>query len=380
MSADPIRAMLAAAALLIPVASAQTATSAPAPQAHEHEQLRERWRESLDLDLPAEVLERGLPAVTGAGALARDGEAIALVCRALALTGQETRAREIVDAASVDPTSQAWIAVARARLALLDDDLARAVGLLARPASAGAGDILARVRHPENAESWLLLGRALTRAGASGDAEPVLTRFVEIAPLDAEAPAAWHMLAQAALARGAVDASVGLRARAEQSAQWQAFYRARRLQIRESPKEPLPRLGLAQLWLAVGEHTRAQRVLEELVALAPQFCRGWDLLGEASRKRGDTRAARQAYDRALGCDPALPEALFDRGLLAMLERRWPDARVDLERLVDGPAAAEPRFLRAHLELARALVQLGENAPAARRFAHYRELGGTDPLE
>lgn len=345
----------------------------------ERDLVLDRWRESLELDLPAEVLDAGLAAVSGTGKLARDGEAIALVCRALTLTGGSKRAEELAGATSVDPGTESWIPVARARLALLEDDLPRTVSLLVLPASKD-GDLAARMRHPENAQGWLLVGRALVRAGQPGDAEPVLARFVEMAPLDAEAPAAWHMLARAALARGAMEVAAERQKRAEESGQWQAFYRTRRLQIRESPREPLPRLGLAQLWLAVNEFARAERVLDELVALAPEFCRGWAALGEALRRSSDVARARAAYDRALACDPALPEALFDRGLLAVLDQRWSDARTDLEPLVDGPASSEPRFARAHLELARVLLRLGDPAGAGKRYARYRELGGTEPLE
>jgi tetratricopeptide (TPR) repeat protein len=346
----------------------------------EREVLLERWRESIDLELPREVLDPGLEAVSSGGRLARDGEAIALVCRALTLTGGTARAETLASAASVEPSTEAWITVARARLALLDDDLPRVASLLLVPAKSKDSGVTARLRHPENAQCWLLLGRAWVRAGRSSDAEPLLVRFVEMAPLDAEAPAAWHMLAQAALARGALDVAAERQKRSEQSAQWQAFYRTRRLQIRESPEEPLPRLGLAQLWLAAEEFARAQSVLEDLVARAPEFCRGWASLGEALRRSGDISRARTAYDRALGCDPALSEALFDRGLLAAIDERWSDARTDLERLVDGPAASEPRFLRGHLELARALVRLDDRASAEKRFARYRELGGRELLE
>lgn len=346
----------------------------------ERDVLLERWRESIELELPREVLDTGLAAVSGAGPLARDGEAIALVCRALTLTGGTARAEALAGAASVEPSTAAWITVARARLALLDDDLPRAVSLLLMPASSQKGDVTARLLHPENAQCWLLLGRAWVRAGRASDAEPVLARFVEMAPLDAEAPAAWHMLAQAARARAALDVAAERQKRAEQSAQWQAFYRTRRLQIRESPEEPLPRLGLAQLWLAAEEFARAQRVLRDLVALAPEFCRGWASLGEALRRSGDVASARTAYDRALSCDPALPEALFDRGLLAALDERWSAARTDLERLVDGPASSDRRFLRGHLVLARALVRLDDRASAEKRFARYRAWGGQEPLE
>jgi tetratricopeptide (TPR) repeat protein len=363
-----------AVALLVILGSSLDARS------QDRERRLERWRESLELDHPREVLDDGLAAVTGTGALARDGEAIELVCRALSSTGGAQRAKEIAAAAAVEPATQAWISVARARLALQDDDLAQTEALLLAPRSATQKDMASRMRHPENSHAWLLLGRAWMRAGRASDAEPVLTRFLEMAPLDAEAPAAWHMLAQAALARGAMDVANERRTRADQSGQWQGFYRARRLQVREAPKEPLPRLGLAQLWLSAGELSRAKSVLDELLAMSPDFCRGWEALGETLRRSGDRAAARSAYDRALTCDPSLAEALFDRGMLAASEALWEDARRDLARLVDGPAGREAKYLTAHLGLARALLRLNDAAGAEKRYARYRELGGAEPLE
>ncbi len=268
----------------------------------------------------------------------------------------------------------------RARLSLLDDELARAESLLLAPATAARSAPSARMRHPDNAHGWLLLGRTWMRAGRTSEAEPVLTRFLEMSPLDAEAPAAWHMLAQAALARGAMDAAAERRARADQSGQWHAFYRARRLQIREAPQEPLPRLGLAQLWLSAGDLPRAQRVLDELLAMSPDFCRGWDALGETRRRLGDGPGARAAYDRAVSCDPDLADARFDRGMLAVADQRWEDARTDFEHLLAGPSGAQAKYLSAHLELARALLRLHDSAGAEKRYARYRELGGTGALE
>ena len=90
----------------------------------------ERWRESIELDLPSQVVREGLPRVTGAGDLVREGEAIALVARALAATGSGERAEELLLESNPSDASRGWVAVARARLALVRDDLAGARALL----------------------------------------------------------------------------------------------------------------------------------------------------------------------------------------------------------------------------------------------------------
>jgi len=296
----------------------------------------ERWRESIELDLPSEVVREGLPRVTGSGDLTAEGEAIALVARALAATGSVERAEELLLESNPSDASRGWVAVARARLALVRDDLAGARALLlAEPGADPA------VRFSAIPECWLIAGRALARGGEIAKAAPLLERFLAMAPLDAEAPSAWHIRVQAAIERGDEAGAAELRAKGAASAQWTAFYRTRRLQVRESPDEPLPRLGIAELFLAVGEHARARDQARRLIARFPDFCRGFEALGRVERSAGDLEAARQALERGVACDP-------------------------------GGA-------RTILELARVLAELGDDEASAARYARYRELGGTEPL-
>jgi tetratricopeptide (TPR) repeat protein len=297
----------------------------------------ERWRESIELDLPAEVVREGLSRVTGAGDLASEGEAIALVARALAATGAEDRAASLLLGAKPSDDSRGWVAVARARLALVEDDLAQARALLLADPRADPA-----VRYSAIPECWLLAGRALARGGEIARAAPLLERFLAMSPLDAEAPSAWHALVLAAMERGDEAGAAELRAKAVASAQWTAFYRTRRLQVRESPDEPLPRLGIAELFLAVGEHARAEACARGLIARFPYFCRGFEVLGRAERSAGDFEAARATLERGVACD-------------------------------NGAA-------RTILELARVLAELGEVEESAARYARYKELGGTEPLD
>lgn len=296
----------------------------------------DRWRESIELDLPSEVVEEGLPQVLS-GDLAEDGQAIALVARALVATGAEQRAAKLLRDSKPSPATLAFVEVARARLALDEDDLAGARALLLSP------DLTAPpVRHPSVPECWLLAGRTLARGGEIARAAPLLERFLALAPLDAEAPSAWHMLVSAAIERGDEAAAALLREKARASAQWTAFYRTRRLQARESPDEPLPRLGIAELLIAVGENARAREIGRDLVARFPGFCRGFEVLGRAERALRDLESARATLERGLACD-------------ASARASW-------------------------LELARVLSDLGQAEAAAARYARYRELGGTEPLE
>ncbi|HEV8111643.1 MAG TPA: hypothetical protein VGR31_02625 [Planctomycetota bacterium] len=295
---------------------------------------QDRWREAIDLDLPGEVVDAALPLVTGSGALARDGRALGLAARALAATGAGDRAQKLLDGAHPDEGSRGFVEVARARLALDRDQLARAREMLLASAD--------EVRYPQIDECWLLAGRALARSGDAVHATPLFERFLGLAPLDAEAPSAWHALAQAAIARGDTAGATELRRKALASAQWQAFYKTRRLQVRENPGEPLPRLGIAELLLAVGENARARDAAAEITARWPEFCRGHEALGRSERALGHLAEARTALERACACDAS--------------------------------------SARAVLELARVLAASGEKDAAAARYARYRELGGTEPLE
>jgi predicted Zn-dependent protease len=188
------------------------------------------------------------------------------------------------------------------------------------------------------------------------------------------------MLTQIALELRDLVRARALRDQARASAEWQAFYRTRRLQLREHPEDPLPRLGLAELWIAVQDWPRARAALEDLCARAPKFARGWSLLADLERFAGHPDAARADYARALELEPELPEARVGRGRLELAAGHAAAARADLERWAAGPAASEARFLEAHLDLARALLASGERAAAEARHARYRELGGAQPLD
>jgi tetratricopeptide (TPR) repeat protein len=235
------------------------------------------------------------------------------------------------------------------------------------------------VRDPDEPDSFLLLGRALARSGEGARAKPLFERFLALAPHHVDAPGAWHALAQIALEARDLAGAARAREAARKSAEWQAFHRTRRLQVRARPEEPLPRLGLAELWIAAGDLERAGRVLADLTALQPGFARGWARRADCERARGDRAAARSSVARALALEPELAEARHLRARLALDAGERAAARADLEWLVARPEHAE-RFAAAHLELARVLLADGDRAAAEARHARYRELGGREPLE
>jgi len=332
------------------------------------------WRELLELDLPNAVASEGPALVGEGGPLAADGEAAALVARALFETDGLEAARSLLEAAHPSPETAVFVDLERASLFIEGDELAAAIELL-QP-----GPDLESVRHPERARTWLLLGRAHARRGELEQAAPYLERFLGMAPMDSEAPSALYVLSQRALRAGDGAAARQLAERARQVGQWHAYYRVRRMQVRETPDAPLPRLGLAQLWLSAGQPERAAHELDLLLERAPDFCPAWFHLGEARRMQNDLAAALAAYDAAVACDEDEVLARNNRAVIARMQGRTADARADFEWIVASRHESDPRVLSAHLELARLLLASGDPAAARARYARYVELGGKAKLE
>lgn len=332
-----------------------------------------RWSESIELDLFAEVVRDVRANFIDQEEFREDGDALSLYARALSNTGGMEEARALLASAQVSPESQPKVEVALARIELESDQLDAVVRRLA------GGTPERPVRFAEERDAWLLLGKARQRQGDAQKAVPLLRHFVTSWRLHPEAPAAWHILAREALNARDLDTARSCREQGQNLATWHAFYKTRRIQIREKPTDPLPRYGLAQLWSSVNELERAQAALQAVLYLDPEFARAWALSGELERKSGRADAATQAYDRALALDATLGDARFNRALLALNRKDDVAARADLEIIVDGPEATAAKYLGAHLALARLLERAGESDAAKERHTRYRQLGGQEDL-
>ena len=339
----------------------------------------ERWREAFELDLAGALLEE-LPGSLAEPELAADGELVALAARALHMAGRADEAAELLDAAQVRAETRAFVELERARELLADDDLRAVVDLLKAPRAADGSAPAEPVRFPEHPECWLYVGRALNRAGRVEDSVPFLVRFTALAPLSVEAPAAWHMLAQEAFQRRDVERGRECEERGRELARWHSFYRARLTQVREAPGEPLPRRGLAELWIEVGEWERAKAELARCLALDPDSVEAWALSGEVERKLGHPAAALAAYDRTLELDPSRAPVRFNRGVLHLMEGRAELAHEDFARVVAEDESRDPQLAGAALQLARSFLARGDRAAAVQHYEDYRARGGREPLE
>lgn len=332
-----------------------------------------RWSESIELDLFGEVVREVRQGFLTEEAFLTDGDALALYARALSRTGGHEEAESLLKSAKPGAATATSVQLALARLELEGDRLDAVVRRLA------SADPAAPLRFPDQRDAWILLGKALHRQGKIEQALPMLQQFVTRWRLHPEAPAAWHILAREALAVRDLDRARVCREQGQNLSTWHAFYKTRRIQLREKPDDPLPYFGLAQLWSSVEELDRAAEAIKSTLFLDPEFARAWALSGEIERKRGNPAPALQAYSRALELDGSLSDARFNRALLALQQKNDESARADLEIIVDGPEATAPRYLGAHLALARLLKRLGEEAAAEKRHTRYRQLGGKDAL-
>jgi tetratricopeptide (TPR) repeat protein len=232
---------------------------------------------------------------------------------------------------------------------------------------------LLTLRYTDSADGYMLSARALTRYGNREGARPFLEELVKRFPHDDEVPAALHLLSQDAITRGDLKAARELRAKANASARWRAFFDARRRQAIEHPNDPLPRFGVAALWMEVGEAQRACDVLDKLLLKAPEFARGHALRGDASRALSELDESLKSWSRALELDENLHAARLNRSILWVTREQWTKARADLELLVDQEEAMSGPLIRAHLELSRALKALGDDEGAASARAKYERL-------
>ena len=332
-------------------------------------------RELLELDLDAAAIEKGLTATAEGGLLAGSDEAVALTARALFEAGREAEAEALLGARGSAADPAGWLLVERARSALARDELERVEELLAAPEGSEAP-----VVHPERSESWLLLARARARGGDLEAAAPLAWAFTQRAPLHAQAATAWNLVALVSDERGNSADATEARRRADELRLWHSILRARRIQVRESPGEPEPRLGLALVWMEARQVERAREVLLELTQLFPRYARGQFHLGEVERLRGDFDAARRAWSAALAADPDQDKARFNRAVIDTQRGDLALAQPDWEILVQREVSTRPPMLEAHLYLARIQLARGDRPAAQQRYARYRELGGTEPLQ
>ncbi len=357
-----------------PTGTASTTQDSADALAQPAQDLLNRLRRLQQLDFPAELVALGMPALAEGGLLAVNGEAHALVARALFDGGEEEASAKLLGAA-LSTAERPWLELEQARQLLQRDQLQQVLDLLLTRSGARYP-----VRHAQLPESWLYAARALARSGSLQNAAPLCEEFLRLAPLHPDADSAWHLLASRALELRDSERARQCMERGSYLSNWNGVLRARRLQVERTPNDPLPRLGLALTWMEVKQFDRAQPHLEQLVQEHPDFARGWFHLGEIRRMAGDFASAGKCYDRTLIADPGHGPSRYNRALLHLQVSRPEQAKRDFEVLVENGQANQPELIGTYLNLARIHLAAGRTDAAQANYALYRDKGGTQPLE
>jgi predicted Zn-dependent protease len=179
---------------------------------------------------------------------------------------------------------------------------------------------------PTYAAPRILLGASLLALGRAGEAVTVLEAVVKLVPRE---PLARQQLARAYERAGNLPGAV------------EQYRKLREL----APQDPENAYQLGRAYLALSEWS-----LKQLRESHPDSARLHQALGHNYRIQGKLEMAEQAFRRATEADPGLPEIHLALAQLYVEQKRWADARAEIEReraLV--PESAGARALLQRLE-------------------------------
>jgi len=167
----------------------------------------------------------------------------------------------------------------------------------------------------------ILLGASLLALGRVSEARTQLERAVTLAPREP--------LARLQLAR--VE---------ERAGRWTAAVEQYRALREMKPHEPEYAYALGNAYLHLSEWC-----LRELGTLEGGSARLYQALGHNYRVQGRPDLALTAFERAAKADPALPEIHLAMAQIHLEQKRWADARLEIEReLLIVPDSAGARAL------------------------------------
>jgi len=175
------------------------------------------------------------------------------------------------------------------------------------------------------------LGRAYRAAEDPASAIAILTKGIERDPADQEAR---YILAQTLLAEGRTNE--GRKALEE--------YRSVQNRIAQTNASFEVAVGYAQ----AGDLTGAERILKDVLRLAPHYSSAHQILGSVLLNRGNLQPALEEFRQALAANPLNPETYFTTGTIYLRTAKLDDAMV-----------ATQRALAIDDEDARFYLQLGE---------------------
>ncbi len=178
---------------------------------------------------------------------------------------------------------------------------------------------------PAYAAPRILLGASLVALGRVGEARTQLERAVKLAPRE---PLARLQLAKVL----------------ERAGDWTGAVEQYRTLKEMKPDEPEYVYALGHAYLRLSEWS-----LKELGTLDGGEARLQQAIGHNYRVQGRPDLALQAFERAARADPTLPEVHLAMAKVLMDDRRWAEARREIEReLTIVPESAGARALLAQL--------------------------------
>jgi len=160
---------------------------------------------------------------------------------------------------------------------------------------------------PAYAAPRILLGASLLALGRVSEARTQLERAVKLAPRE---PLARLQLAKVE----------------ERAGRWTAAVEHYRALREMRPEEPEYSYGLGNAYLHLSEWC-----LRELDTLEAGSARLQQALGHSYRVRGRPDLALAAFERAAKADPTLPEVHLAMAQIHLEQKRWTDARQEIER-------------------------------------------------
>ncbi|MBT6155363.1 MAG: tetratricopeptide repeat protein [Planctomycetaceae bacterium] len=135
------------------------------------------------------------------------------------------------------------------------------------------------------------------------------------------------------------------------------------------PDDSLPMLGLARHWLQNAEIERAEAMLREVVADAPEVVEAQTLLGAAVLQLDDSEAFLKWHDQLPETADAHPEIWFLRGMWVR-NREQPQIAI---RCFWEAVVRDPNHRRANYQLSQALVAAGKPEMAEHFTERFQDL-------
>jgi tetratricopeptide (TPR) repeat protein len=130
-------------------------------------------------------------------------------------------------------------------------------------------------------------------------------------------------------------------------------------------------LGLAALYARQIED--AEAALREAVRIDPGLIQGHYGLAMLEKNRGDSAAAIASLEKARALDPNDAQILYNLGLLRARQRRFPEAIAFLRQAKE----IDPNSMSVRYQLARALLQAGDNEAGEKEMAEYQRLSSDE---